>query len=66
MENLLLLDSLSKETLARQADKLHEQLGASWYSSTGINAWFALVATDGMFAEKEFGRGNGNEDSNRQ
>ena len=32
------------------------------FKYTGINAWFALVATDEMFAEKKFGRGNGNED----
>ena len=33
MENLPVLDSLSKETLIRQADKC-VTVGASWYSST--------------------------------
>lgn len=62
MENLPVLDSLSKETLIRQADKLRDGWGIMVFRHTGINAWFALVATDEMFAEKKFGRGNGNED----
>lgn len=62
IENLPVLDTLTKETLIRQADKLIDGWGIMIFRHTGIGVWFALVGTAEMFENKEFGRGNGNED----
>ena len=62
IENLPTLDTLTHDTIIRQADKLRDGWGIQVFRHTGINAWFALVGTDEMFADRKFGRANGNED----
>ena len=63
IDNLPTLDTLTKETIIRQADKLRDGWGIMVFKHTShIGAWFALVGTGEMFENREFGRACGNED----